>query len=251
MSSSVPIYNRNLVSDEFEWDRVYGPPSKPGSNGWISKGPWKIDTNHAEYGLLIGPAVLWCDGRTTGLPDMPNLLDATIEVEVEFEDKNHVDSPPLETIGVQLVFWFQTRLQSEFGTNPPRYANYIWNTNLLPEARSTGKRQVLPLSSLLADWTCLGRQRRDVKGENTKDYVGSASKYSCALRQTEFVEALQAVTQDLGLLLVLDWKKWLSIDNGAWMKKSGAWSATWDDMTPQRDVLNDSLLVLRHFAIVK
>ncbi|MFO1324678.1 MAG: hypothetical protein U1F15_11510 [Burkholderiales bacterium] len=241
------IYNRNLATPEFVWDRIYGPPLTPGANGFISEGPWGIDTNHMEFGLLVGPAVLYCDGRASGLPEKPNLIDATIQLEVEFRENQHLDSPPLKDIGAQLVFWFQTYLISEFDSNPTRTFNYIWPRDLLADEPAIHLKRSLRLSRSLADWTCLGRQRRDVRRDDLGNFNGSASKYSCALNQGEFESAMKSVNADLGVLLIVDWKRWRSLDPT--LKNGRAWSRAWDDTLPQRKVLGDSVLVLHHFSI--
>lgn len=259
IASASGIYNRNLVASDFAWCRILekSGPMKLANSVVTSTGPWDIDTNHTEYGLLVGPVSVQsagsCDG---GLREKPSLADASIQIRATFVEALSQESPPLDQIGARLVFWFQTELPSEFGDvpGPVRYANYIWNENLLTYASDIKqtKPKTLKLSNNLADWTCLGRQRRDIKREQSGLFSGSASKYSCALNQEEFATAVSAVTRNMGLLIVLPWVDLKTKKARAWAsdKKAGPWTVAWD-LVHEQPVLHGSTLVLREFKIVR
>ena len=261
---SVPsIYNRNLVTNDFAWCPILAKsgPTQLIDGVVASMGPWDIDTNHTEYGLLVGPASVQsagsCDG---GLQEKPSLVNANIRIHANFVEGTGGNSPPLDKIGARLVFFFQTELPSEFGNypgaeaNPARYANYIWNENLLTYASDHKQKnpKTLKLSNNIADWTCLGRQRRDVKRDKSGLFSGSASKYSCALSQEEFATAMSAVTRNMGLLIVLPWVDFKNKKTSAWVtdEKAGAWYVAMK-LVHEQPVLHGSKLELREFKIVK
>jgi hypothetical protein len=245
-------YNVNLATSAFYWQSLLpGTPLTPVAGALESKGPWTIDTNHMEFGLLVGPAVTWNDGTHGGIAPPLDLRRAHVHLNFDLEEHTTGGEQSLQQMNAQVVFWVQVKLWTEWSGNPVRYANYIWNENLrdYAAAKSPKKTKVLDLTVSLNDWSCLGRQRRDVRTEidptgNTK-FMGSASIYSCALTQAEFEQSLADPHDDMGILIIVGGKQF-----GA-TPPPPVWNTTWGDpLKPQR-VLGDSRLLLREFTITK
>jgi hypothetical protein len=229
--------------------------------GIVFPGPWLLDVNHLESALLMGPAAIWTNGqhpngqtvgKPSGIPGEPNLVGAKVLIRVYFE--YHPDpNCPTEfdpRHGGKLVFWFQTKLpRSPHAIKyaqakgipkkkwPERIVNYALNRNLLPDASNEAAPTVsLDLTDDLNQWTCLSRNQLD-----NREMVGSAVKYTCALNAEEYKKALSAVSEDMGLLILLPDHD----DRGAplpWVNTSA----------PERTVgFAESRLILREFKIVK
>lgn len=228
-------YNKNLATAEFGWGRVGDDQrlTPVAAGGLESKGPWFVDGNHWESGLLVGPAAIWTKGANRGIPGTPDLLHAKLRVNAEFQYQP-VAGEANATDGGRLVFWFQSHLPKTRPGGPERIVNYAFNRDLLPDAIA-GRMVHLTLTASLDDWTCLGRDQRDVR-----PYVGSAAKYTCALNSEEFKTALSAVNDDMGLLLLLPEKD-----------RSGNVLRWVDPNKPRTEALKNSRLVLKEFTIVK
>lgn len=210
-SADASIYNRNLVNQRIYWRTILSLDRTPFANGQvIAKGPFHIDTNHREAALLVGPLALRTSGKeseggvVTSLPS-PNLTDATVRLRVKL-DYEPAEGEHDVRKGGQLVFWFQAALPRAVAGGdfqmPQRFANYVFNRNLLADAQA-GIPIEIPIRPDLNQWTCLGQNPID-----TRAVIGSAAKYSCALNQIEFANAV-AKPESMGVLFLLpvrdDW----------------------------------------------
>lgn len=193
------VYNKNLATEEFFWGRVLdGVRLTMTPDGLESKGAWNLDSNHQESGILVAPAVIWTAGKMGGLPIAPDLRETQIQLRIKFEPGS--DFP----VGSRMFFWFQSTLptEAEWSGDPTRTVNYAWHEDLLASARAD-RKMVLTLTYRLDDWTCLGRNRRDIRRDNKEGFIGSASKYTCALNSEEFISAISKVDLDMGVIILL------------------------------------------------
>ena len=198
-------YGINLANPSTYWGSVLSNHRLPfvANNGIVSQGPFLIDINHRERALLIGPLVVWVqkvNGRPeTSLGDI-DLTNTRIRIRIKMEytpRENEVDP----RVGGKLVFWFQSRLSRKAVAGgdfemPERFVNYSYSTGLIPEGMSESTVEI-PVTPDLNQWTCLGNNPVDVR-----PFIGSAAKYTCALNQEEFAEAM-AHPGNMGALFLL------------------------------------------------
>lgn len=219
-------YGTNLVSPDIYWGSVLSNERLPfvPDKGVVAKGPFVIDINHREGALLIGPLVLWVnDHKLSGEPQIPlgriDLTNTKIRLNVKFKYEPQADEYDVR-LGGRVVFWFQSLLPHTAVPGgdylmPLRAANYVYNRNLLPDSLS-GTTVEIPVTPDLNQWTCLGHNPLD-----TRPLIGSAAKYTCALNQEEFEQAM-AHPADMGVLFLLPGQKpdgsdvsWLQPDREA------------------------------------
>lgn len=197
-------YNVNLANKDVYWGSVLSDNRLPfvAGEGIVSSGPFYIDVNHRESALLIGPLVIWANDHrsNTDKNQVPlgrvDLIGTKVRISVRLDYspwKNEFDS----RIGGKLVFWFQSKLdrRTVAGGNyelPWRGANYVYNQNL-----SSDTPVEINITPDLNQWTCLGRNPID-----TRPIIGSAAKYTCALNQEEFAQAMSR-PGNMGVMFLL------------------------------------------------
>lgn len=219
-------YGTNLASPDVYWGSVLSNDRLPfvADKGIVSEGPYFIDINHRESALLVGPLVVWVnDHKPDGEFQTPlgriDLTNTKIRLNVKFKYEPQQDEYDAR-LGGRVVFWFQSALShtavpgGDFMV-PTRAANYVYNRNLLSDSIS-GKTVEIPVTPDLNQWTCLGDNPRD-----TRPFIGSAAKYTCALNQEEFAQAMSHPA-DMGILFLLPGQKpdgsdvdWLQPDREA------------------------------------
>jgi hypothetical protein len=204
------IYGINFASKAYRWMAVLDDTARPtGANGAIvSKGPFCIDTNHTESGLLVGPIVASTSGlpNEPGLPGPLNLNGVTLTIRAKFDYKNWSNEYDITKNG-EVAYWLQFSLpKSEIASatlgTELRFADYAYNQNLM-KAALTGQTVRLFLDSNMNHWTCLGRNQTDMRTDKDASgyYIASASKYTCALNQKEFAEGLSHVDRGTGIIV--------------------------------------------------
>ena len=237
-------YNVNLANPDVYWWTVLSDERVPyvQGSGVVSSGPYYIDINHREGALLVGPLAVLLNGHSPGNYHSPlgemDLRNVTVRLNLKLDHQpwTHENSP-LE--GGQVVFWFQSELQERAvaGDNeemPPRYVNYYWNQNLLPQA-TTQSLVEIPVAPDLNKWTCLGHNPID-----TRPIIGSAAKYTCALNQQEFAEAM-AKPISAGILFLLPRKK-PDGSEALWLDPSNSYRTT---------TMGNTKFILSEFTIIK
>lgn len=201
------IYNINLAEPNTYWGTVLSNDRAsfvPG-RGVVSHGPFYIDTNHREGALLVGPLVMWVNGhRVAGETHVPrgnmDLRNTTIRFDLKLQHQA-VENEFDFTVGGKVVFWFQAKLDREAVAGgdyqmPTRVANYVHVRNLLDPARR-GEKTEIKVTPDLNQWSCLGSNPIDLR-----PLIGSAAKYTCALDQAEFEDAM-AHPANMGFLILL------------------------------------------------
>lgn len=200
-------YDNNLARPEVNWSTVLSTEKAKfvPSRGIISSGPYYIDTNHREGALLVGPLVVGVNrSAASDLSHAPvgklDLRNTTVRFNLKLT-RTTVNSDSDVLAGGKLVFWFQATLDRRAVAGgdykmPPRHVNYIFNYDFTDEA-TTGAAVEVPVFPDLNMWTCLGRNPVDVR-----PIIGSAAKYTCALNQAEFSEAM-ANPESMGFLFLL------------------------------------------------
>jgi hypothetical protein len=237
-------YGVNLANPDVYWYTVLSDDRVPyvQGTGVVSSGPYYIDINHREGALLVGPLAVLLNGHSSGnyhsLIGEMDFRNVTVRLNLELD---HQPSTPENSAleGGQVVFWFQSELKERAiaGDNeemPPRYVNYYWNQNLLPQATTQGLVEI-PVAPDLNKWTCLGHNPID-----TRPIIGSAAKYTCALNQQEFAEAM-AKPISAGILFLFP------------RKKPDGSEALWlDPSNPNRTkTMGNTKFILSEFTIIK
>ena len=185
---------------KYSWARVLAEKTslRATKEGVLSESPWKIDTNHADYGLLVGPFVIWSQAymdawpneivQGSGIPGCVDLRSATVRIRVKLKY-----TPPSGEFDIRggghpksarLLFWFQTYLLG-------RTVNYAYDQNLLDDALD-GKEIALRLTDI-SKWNCLGGNRM----------FPDVIKYGCVWSERDLQTALSSVNVNMGLVLFL------------------------------------------------
>lgn len=200
-------YENNLASSEIAWLTVLSNDPVPyiRDKGIVATGPFFIDINHRESSLLVGPLTVQVNKsaganasyKRVGDLDLRNTL---VHFNVKVRTGESLDTPRLLE-GGRLVLWFQATLKHRAvagskETMPSRHVNYAFHHDFLANALQ-GRDSTAVVTPDLNRWTCLGRNPVDVR-----PLIGSAAKYTCALSQAEFAEAM-AKPESLGLLFIL------------------------------------------------
>lgn len=199
-------YNVNLANKDVYWGSVLSDNrlSFVAGDGIVSSGPFYIDVNHRESALLIGPLVVWVNGHRSNTDKNQVPLGRVDLIGTKVRISVRLDYSPWENefdarMGGKLVFWFQSKLDRETvaGGNyeiPWRAANYVYNQEI--DFRS-GDAVEIDVTPDLNKWTCLGKNPID-----TRPIIGSAAKYTCALNQDEFAQAMSRPA-NMGILFLL------------------------------------------------
>ena len=233
-------YGINLANPSTYWGSVLSNHRLPfvANKGIVSQGPFLIDTNHRERALLIGPLVVWTQGGAG--PEKPlgdiDLTNTRIKIRIKMEytpRENEVDP----RVGGKLVFWFQSRLSRKAVAGgdfemPWRTANYVYNTDLMPEGMSERTVEI-PVTPDLNQWTCLGNNPIDLR-----PFIGSAANYTCALNQEEFAEAM-AHPVDMGALFLLPSQR-ADGSNLSWLRP---------DRPARTETMENAAFILEEFTI--
>jgi hypothetical protein len=235
-------YNVNLANKDIYWGSVLSDDRLPfvEGKGIVSSGPYLIDVNHRESALLIGPLVVWVNGlmpkadqKQTPL-DKVDLRGTKVRIAVRLEHapwRNEFDP----RIGGKLVFWFQSSLRRGAIPGgdyemPWRTANYAYNREI---SLTSGEPVEIDVKPDLNQWTCLGRNPID-----TRPLIGSAAKYTCALNQEEFAQAMSK-PENMGVLFLLP-SKTPDGTNLAWLNAFAPYR------TP---IMGNTSFILREFVI--
>lgn len=209
------IYNTNLANKDVAWWAVLSNARRPYVDGVgiVSRGPLLIDVNHREGALLVGPLAVLLNGHKpgeySGALGRVDLTDTVVRLKLKIDG----------AVAGRAVFWFQSELKNKAhaGNNeemPPRYVNYFYNRDIQKEAMANLPIEI-GVRPDLNDWTCLGRNPVDVR-----PIIGSAAKYTCAINQTEFAEAMSKPLST-GVLFLLppkrpDGSNWLLYPDNKW-----------------------------------
>jgi hypothetical protein len=230
-------YNRNLASPDVPWGTVLSylrVPFVPGE-GIVSSGPFRIDFNHRETALLVGPLYVLLNGRASDSPNVQphlgrtNLCDTTVRLNIALRD-GLPDG--------RLVYWFQSIIPRTAVAGgpfemPPRFVNYFHNTDLTKSAIA-GETIEIPLHADLNEWTALGRNPCDMR-----PMIGSAAKYTACVNRDEFAGALSA-PGNTGFLYLLPTCRNDSPIN--WLPSPLPF--------PAPEIMHGTKLVLREFTIL-